>query len=281
MTAFALIILSSSFALAQGTTAKPAKKTRHSYQLTIDTKLNINASGQKITLDSPTIARYYNEGSQSAYIVQLTDLIVTVKINGAENSHMEMSKKLFKIRQKGQEQSIPFDKANPQLQGILKANFHKVMATITADKEGKELTRKVQKADKTKTQFSGMVHNVRWFHVRFPADKTWTETRQFDLGKGGVITGPMTFTKQDKKDASGNTIVKMTGKMSKESIKTDNGNLTNVNYVFEGTQSYDEKRRIWVSGETKVTATYKMATPQGKADTSGTITLKLSMPKTK
>ncbi|MDF1666650.1 MAG: hypothetical protein P1V97_33180 [Planctomycetota bacterium] len=287
LTALSLIFFSSSLAFAQGTTSKPAqgtaekpaKKICHAYKLHIDTKVKIKINGQEVLLDSPTTAHYVNEGSPSKYSVQLSRLILTVTVDGNENSHMDMSKDRMKIRRSGKEQIIAFGEGNAQLKALLKANFHQAMATITTDKAGKELSRTVPKPNPSTRMLSGILHNIRWFHVGFAAEKTWTETREFDLGKGGTISGPIVFTKQDKKDAQGNTVVKLSGKMSKKSIKTPTGTLESVSYLFEGHQSYDEKRKIWVSGQTTVKATYKMMTPQGKADSSGTIILTLSMPK--
>ncbi|MDF1666649.1 MAG: hypothetical protein P1V97_33175 [Planctomycetota bacterium] len=258
-----------------------AKKSTYSYKMRLKTDLTLVVGKQQIHLSTPSQFSYQNTVSNDKRIVQLNEIVVSIVNNKKQTMYIKMNKDVYKAREGEKKHDFTYENASEIIRDILYSMFRVPIATITVDKTGRELKRKLAKDSRSPVKLSGMILNVRWFHAPFLDKKTWTETRTFDMGKGGGLTGPLTFTKQDKKDAQGNTVVKVTGTIKKDKAQTQRGTLSNIVYVFEGTQSFDEKRKIWVSGITKVNVAYEMKTTTFTMKTTGTMTLKLSMAKAK
>lgn len=258
----------------------PSLKKTYSYQLSLNTKVDLKSGGQtQMTITNPILLNYENSQTPKAVVVQLKGFQYHVLANGKTNLYVEMDKDHIGFHRGGPKQEVKADKADARNKALLTNLFSVPMAQITLDKDGKELTRKVNPKSEGAKAYDATIENLRWFHPSFPAAQSWTETRSFDVSKGAHITGPLTFTKTSKKDAQGHTVVLVKGTIKKDKVMSLRGELRNLNFVFEGQQSYDESRKAWVSGETKVTMSYQIVTARGNVDMSGTMILKLTMTK--
>lgn len=258
----------------------PSLKKTYSYQLSLNTKVDLKSGGQtQMTITNPILLNYENSQTPNAVIVQLKGFQYHVLANGKTNLYVEMDKDHIGFHRGGPKQEVKADKADARNKALLTNLFSIPMAQITLNKDGKELTRKVNPKSEGAKAYDATIENLRWFHPSYPAAQSWTETRSFDVSKGAHITGPLTFTKTNKKDAGGHSVVLVKGTIKKDKVMSLRGELRNLNFVFEGQQSYDESRKVWVSGETKVTMSYQVVTARGNVDMSGTMTLKLTMTK--
>lgn len=276
-----VVILSSTLVFAQDTATQPAEEKRYSYQLTATHSQRLKFGESNILFELPTTLSYQNTFKGRALSLHLNEYTFRSKRDGVEDFFMKMNKDLYLIRSNGKSQEKRYKDANEHTRGLLKSRFRDSYARLTLDKEGKELTRKVNDDGKGLFMLRNIIHNARWFHVRFSKEKTWKATRVFDLGRGGTITGPMTLTKQDKKDAAGNTIVKVSGVMTKAEAKTTQGTMKNIKYVVNGTQSYNEKLGIWIAGQSAIKTSYELVLPKASVKMTGTMKLTLTMPKAK
>ncbi|MDF1666648.1 MAG: hypothetical protein P1V97_33170, partial [Planctomycetota bacterium] len=266
----AITIFSSSLAFAQ----EAPSKSRHSYELSVNTTMKYKAKGKEYLQYAPMTFHYDNEHSGSNITVHFTEIDYILRENGKQALRLNMDKDHCYLEEPGKKQRFEYATASQGIRGLMDAIFRVPLAKITVDKEGKELTRKVSKESDQGKSFDATIHNARWFHPRFSAtEKKWVLTRTFDIRNRGTLTGPFTYTKQDKKDAAGNTLVKFIGVLSKEAVDTERGKLKNLQYIIQGTQAYDEKRKIWVSGKTKVLFTYELA----NSTCEGTMNLELKL----
>lgn len=262
--------------------AVTVKGKLHSYKLFHRVLSNISVQGQDVLIKVNTDVRYDNIFTdKSALDLRLRTVKINATQNGKETMLFDVNKDLFHSRQGGRDDKFTYKDGSPGIRALLKQLFRSSYASIKLDKDGRELKRDLHNNVNGRALFSNMIFNVRWFHAGFPATKTWTEKRVFDLGRGGTISGPMTFTKQDRKEGDSFTTVKVAGTFTKAEAKTKQGTLKNIKYIFEGEQRYDEKRKIWVSGEHKVKVSYQILVGTTFAKSTGSMKLTLTMPKDK
>ncbi|MDF1664380.1 MAG: HEAT repeat domain-containing protein [Planctomycetota bacterium] len=257
----------------------PATLSKYSYQMSIDSDVTTMVNGQALKFVIPVKLRYENSVGAKAVIVKLKDFKYQVNGNGRTNLYVEMDKDHIGFHNGGKKQIVPVAEADPKNKALLHNLFNVPFAQMTVDEEGKELTRKVNKKSEGGKAYDVTIHNVRWFHARFAASKNWVEKRTFDVTKGGTVSGDLTFTKLDEKDSLGHTVVKVTGVMTQDKTVSLRAELRKLKLSFVGKQSYDEKRKIWVSGQSQVQLSYQLVTPQGVFGTTGTMTLKLKLDK--
>ncbi|MDF1666729.1 MAG: hypothetical protein P1V97_33575, partial [Planctomycetota bacterium] len=255
-------------------------KNAHSYQLDVYTKLEQTIGKEKITVETPLSFRYDNIIDKNTVTVQFTDVLYINRINGAHNLLFKVNKEKTILFEAGKKPVVTLvDKVDPGTKAFMRIMFQTPLATIKVDKDGEELKRSLGPGAERGKTLDATIYNARWFHVRFAEAKNWVAVRTFDIGKGGTLSGPFTFTKLDKKDASGNTVVKIAGEISKDKVISKRGEMKNLKYVFSGTQSFDETRRIWVSGQTEVKLSFEMDTKNGLAKIEGNMILILGPPR--
>lgn len=268
-------------AKAKGPQIKLDLKTasKYSYKMSSHTDMTTNVNGQALNIATPVTLRYDNFMGKDAEVVQLKEFQYQVQSGGHTSFFVEMDKDHIGFHNGGKKQNVPFAKADQRNKALIHNLFNIPLARMSVDKEGKELRRTVNEGSVGGKAYNATVHNVRWFHARFGAKNTWEETRTFDLSKGGTISGKLTFRKLIEKDAQGNTVVQVNGVMTQAKTVTLRGEFKNIKAFFVGEQSYDEKRKIWVSGRTEVWLSYQLVTPQGIFDSLGKVTLKLNLEK--
>ena len=254
----------------------------HSYKVTVNTAQTIDYLGQKFPINVATDLRYDNElRAGKSLTISLKKLYLLAYQNGKETIFFNMNRDLFQSRQGGQEIDSNYSDANENQRAILAKLFRSKFATIELSENGSELKRVLYNKVNGRELFGNLIHNIRWFHVSSPRKDSWTEERTFDLGRGGVLSGPLTYTKLKKDSNSNITRVKVSGTLTRAKVRTKKATLLDVKYSVEGTQSYDEKKKIWIKGAHTVKVSYTALIGIKQMKTSGTITLTLSMPEKK
>ncbi|MDF1667707.1 MAG: hypothetical protein P1V97_38575 [Planctomycetota bacterium] len=255
-------------------------KTKHKFSIAADIKLKLGT--QNVQVQDFTSIWYQNTQKKSEVEVLVRQFGVRSLVNGSEKVNMSMSGKVIKSTQSGSTTETPLAKAPPAQQALMTDTFDKTLTKISVDEEGKELKRNIVagKGAIGIIKNGGIINNVRFFHPRFSKTKSWTSKRVYSLGNGQSISGDLKYEKQAEKDAAGNTVVKVSGVMTKESAQSG-VTMKNLKYVFAGSQSYDEARKVWTTGKISVKLTCDLVSQNGNGKATGSIVLTLNEDKTK
>ncbi|MDF1665920.1 MAG: hypothetical protein P1V97_29460 [Planctomycetota bacterium] len=259
-------------ALAQDTVVE--QKTKYTYSIESDIKMNVGT--EKVTVGASTQIQYQNSVKAQTLSVTIFNFKVITIINGVENMNVEMARKGMTLKQLGKIREIPFDKSPKPQQELLKT-FGKAFVKITLDGEGKESKRELANpSESAKTlEKEGLVANARLFHPEFSAKKAWKAKREIAMGNGTFISGELNYEKQDKPDANGHIVVKVSGTLTKKKMVNNGIEMVNIKYVVNGQELYDPKKKIWLSGDLKIAVTWDVKTPGGNGTAAGTMKLKL------
>lgn len=263
-------------AAAQGTIVEQKSK----YKYAIDSDIKMNVGTDKVNVGAKTEIHYENTKKATETAVTIHSMAVVSLVNGIENMNIRMAKKGMSLTQQGQKREIPYDKA-PKPQQEMLDTFGSPIMKVTLDANGKETKRElVNKSQAAKNlQKDGMLKNARLFHPEFSSKKEWTSKREIAMGNGNVITGDLKYVKSDKAAANGNTVVNVSGTMTKKSMASGGITMENIKYVVTGKEEYDPKKKIWVSGALNIVVSWDVKTPGGNGKASGTMKVTLTTEK--
>lgn len=269
----ALVLALNSAALAQDTVVE----TKSKYTYSIESEIKMTVGSEKVTVGAKTEIAYENVVKASAVAVTVSNFKVISIINGIENMNVQMARKGMTFKQVDKFREVPFDKAPKQQQEVLKT-FGKTFLKVSQDGNGKETKRELaDPSEAAKTlEKEGVAANIRLFHPEFSAKKSWTAKREIAMGNGNFISGDLTYKKQDKPDANGHTVVKVSGTLTRKTMVNGGVEMANIKYVVAGQEIYNPKQKIWQSGELKINVSWDVKTPQGDGKASGTMTVKLA-----
>lgn len=268
-----VLILLNQTANAQDTVVE----TKSKYTYTIDSTIKMNVGTEKVEVGAKTEIEYQNTTKANNVSVTIFNFKVISIVNGVENMNIKMARKGMTLKQLGKIREIPFEKTPKEQQAVLKT-FGQAFINITVDGQGKESKQElVDPSEAAKTlEKEGIVANVRLFHPEFSAKKTWTAKRAIAMGNGNFITGDLTYEKQDKADANGHMVVKVSGTLTRKSMVNNGIEMANINYKITGQEIYHPKEKRWLSGTLKIAASWDVKTPGGNGKATGTMNLKLA-----
>ena len=242
------------------------------FKVTSTAKLAMSLPGQKQQIDGDTVLDYVWAKTDNQRELELKSLVVKVNTNGKPTMNSFMSREKFANTVDGKTEEIPYEDANDKLKSILKGAFGITLCTITVDKTGREVKRKVTDDPDAKLVIEqGMIANALIFHPPFvPGKGAWKSPAELSMGNGGFAKGELKY--QPIEGGDGNTVT-VSGALVNASYAIPNNPLTikDAKYVVTGEQTYDPKKREWVAGKFAITVTFSMtegdkpaATAKGK-----------------
>jgi hypothetical protein len=205
------------------------------------------------------------------YTIRRKDCELTIGIDaleeqasheGKEVLNRRLTRERIVNRKDGKiESDIAADKVTGEEKVLLGVLFGSPICKCKIDKEGKELKRTVPDSPEAKPiTETGLIANLRLFHVPFPVGKDkWQTSRETAFSDGEFCRGDLTYEKLDAKKDTDRIKVKVTGTLANKFLKRPNGSsIRNVRIEVAGEQVYDCKKQEWVEGSLEMEESHEL-----------------------
>jgi hypothetical protein len=243
------------------------------FRLTITAKLTLVLAEKPSQVEADTSFSYALRKKEGEVVVLLNALGIRAKADGEEVMDVVMDRKRIVNTSGGTKRETPFDQADSEQQKLLAALFEAPLCKYEVDKSGKELKRTVTAGADAKSTLdeTGLLANVRFFHVPFPEDKeSWTATTELSMGSGRYARGDLKYEKVSGRKDDRLVKVKVSGTLTNKEAKLNNGVvIKNAKYEVKGEQTYDLDKREWATGSLTVPITFEMLIGEKVAPCSG------------
>jgi hypothetical protein len=250
-----LLVLGQALLSAQDVSA-PA----HSFQLKLDSKIDMDVFGKKQAIIADTDIRYTwrRKGKERTVNLDLTG--VKVVADGKVSMDVTMSRERVVNRQGDKTNEVKSDDAPEELKKMLRDSFGVPLCKIEVDKDGKRVKRTdLAGAGAKLVTEQGLIANTLLFHAPHPAARDqWEADAEISMGNGGYAKGKLTYKKA--KDEKGRPIVKVTGTLRNDSYQLPGQpvKMKEARYVVNGVQTYDPALGEWVAGKLPFQVSFKM-----------------------
>lgn len=249
-------------ALALGARARAAEPEAagHSFKMTLASRMDMDAQGQKQKIDGDTELRYTWQRGGRERTLRFDATAAKMSVDGREVMNTTMSRAgVVNVRQVTKEE-VPFDKAPPEVQKQLQDSFGAPVCKVQVDEEGKEVKRMVIAGPGARALVdNGMIANALLFHPPFPAGRDeWQADAELSMGNGGYAKGRLTYQKVP--GGKGGQAVKVSGTLTNDGFLLPGTPLAfkAARYVVSGEQTYDAAQQDWVAGKLTIDVSFQM-----------------------
>lgn len=247
-----LIVLACSCSASQARAKQPAAQT---FQVSIQSKLDIETDGPKQSLDAETRLQYTWRTSGQQRELTLDSLFVKVANNGMPMVESMMNKDKFVNVDQGKTNELLFDQAPAAVRNLLQDGFRAPLYRFQYDASGNRTQQKVVAGPAAKSLVSnGMIANALIFHPFYPGQDQWQSDAEFSMGNGGYAMGKLAYKKTsgDKYDVRG-TLANPGYKQPETDVT-----VKDARYVVAGEETYDPRQQQWVAGKLAIDVSFKM-----------------------
>ena len=235
-------------------------------------------------LSTETTLRYTFQKQDTDVSVLCDAIELKIKIKDEETQHTKLSSELIYNKEKGKAATeIKYADADPKLKQTLES-FGSPLCKLELDQTGKEVKRTILAGPAGRAVFvnQGMLTNMRFFHVPFPAkDDSWVVSNEITVGQAGqTAKGALRYEKKDSKNSNPKLItVRVSGTLKADNIGGAAAPLSSrVTYIVSGEQTYSLQQKEWVAGNLLFDVTIDYLRKEEKVATSkGAIKLSLTL----
>jgi len=255
------------------------RETSRSFEVTIESQLDMTVQGAKQKIQADTGIRYTLVRRGREVTVVFDEVRVKATNNGAELMNTTMSADKFVTVNQGKVQEVRAADAPEELKKLLADSFGVPLCRILLDADGKETKRTIVAGPGAKSLLdNGLIAGARLFHVAFPPkDRRWEASSEVSMGNGGYARGVLTYEKTEALKP-GQTPAKVSGTLTCERFSPPNSPVAvkDARYAVKGTQTYDSAAGEWTSGDLSLEISFDLEAdgkPTGSA--KGVMQLKL------
>jgi hypothetical protein len=251
----------------------------HSYELTIESHLEMDILGNKTRVDADTVLNYTWSQRGSERTLTADSMQVHGSHDGTELMNTFASREKWIDAAAGQEVAVTYEQAPDSLKQIMRDTFGAPIFKLQVTENGNRVNGEViagPGASNFITQ-KGLIAAARFFHPPFMYDQDqWSSKSEINMGYGGFAKGELSYEKIGAEN--GQQAVRVSGTLGNEAYEVTTKSMTirNAKYDVRGEQRFALAEGEWVSGKIEMNISFELTSGERHvASAHGTMTLTL------
>lgn len=251
------------------------------YEVTLVSRLTmqgVDGKAQAIEADAWFVYTWQCRPGERVLVLHSQGVKVTIDGRAQTEGLIERSR--FRWKQGFETTDVPFEKAPPEIQNMLRDSYETPLCRLTVDDRGNVTGETVTAGPGAEAAVkNGAIANCRLLHPPFRRGKrAWMAPAKVSMGDGNYAAGELTYQAGPavaRGEAAGRIPVDVSGTLTGGGTVGPTG-IRNARYVVRGSQTFDPGRGRWVDGSLTLDTSFDTHL-HGKKIASNSGTMKASL----